>query len=30
MDGNLKIGGGKSEGEPGIVANWEGLIELVG
>ena len=30
MDGELHIGGGKSEGEPGIVANWEGLVELVG
>ena len=30
MDGELQISGGKSEGEPRIVANSEGLIELVG
>ena len=30
MDGELKISGGKSEGHPGVVADREGLIELVG
>ena len=30
MDGELEIGEGKSEGQPGIVANWEGLVELMG
>ena len=30
LDGELQIRGGKSEGESGIVAIWEGLVELVG
>ena len=28
-DGQLQISGGKSEGEPGVVANREGLVEFV-
>ena len=30
MNGKLEIGRGKAEGQPGIIVNWEGLIELVG
>ena len=30
MEGELQISGGKSEGHPGVVADGEGLIELVG
>ena len=30
MNGKLQIGGGKVEGQAGIVVNWEGLIELLG
>ena len=30
MDGKLQICRGKSEGHPGVVADQEGLIELVG
>ena len=30
MDGELQISRGKSEVEHGIVANWEGLVELLG
>ena len=30
MDGELLISRGKSEGHPGVIADREGLIELVG
>ena len=30
MNGELKISRGKPEGEPGVVANREGLIEFLG
>ena len=30
MYGELKVSRGKSEGELGVVADWEALVELVG
>ena len=30
IDGELKVSRGESEGEPGVVADWKGLVKIVG